>query len=987
MPPNRYQPGELRDADWKDNKETLRRLYLTERRTLKDVKKKMESEHGFPTTPLSTYESKLRDLLGLRKKMKSQDWRPVYRHYLNSGNRHTALHFNDTRIPWGKAWKEIKRSGARTSSEDDTVGLPAGVIMRTPSPVLALRESSSLRRQPPPWHFADAAPEGLRPDALIRRWNIYNIPTNVLRIKMLSKPREPLDEPLDVILNQTPLHIIEKLLKGDSPTLRLATHNLIRYSVGLLRKDDFCNIVRAVSISHPEWVLHDKYLRLAAVIGCSDTCCLLLRMPYYYNMGYNGQYLEAIMESIARGHDECATTLWQHLIQPDTLMSLKTAGFQTAFESFLYHILLQREHGLEGGSKWSVDRGEPSVLQILTWFLEAGANINAPAQLSGFQRNRHYTRHTSKGWMPTIIDDLYYKNLQLHSRLAGHSILSCTEITRSGIRHAAKGGIDALRMYLLSISSYTPVQQDKLLGIFLTEELLGSVGAPHTDLDAIQTLLDYTPSLPYFGMKLNVSAMLYYIVRKARQNGIHHKTNRIVEILTSKGAHVVAETIEVAVESKGTALLQILSPYTADLSTRGTLALCTAMQLDNFEAVSWLLDRGVDGNATVRDNKTKEDITVVARANKSVAGHEPFCIFDYEVEDEVVQSLRPMSYAMLEYAMFRNIKLRASPNDPSIRRLLWLILKNVSEKSAWPDEFKKVQLVLTAGTIDIEHESSSPEPCLLEACFIGKDIQLSRSLALMGLLLEHGIPTKNSGVLTHLIAHRAPNDKIRRVFDSEIDVSVYCGQGLYGEKTPLQAAAGIGSLHWVRLLIERGANVNHPAKGWWGRTALQAACENGNIDLIRLLLIHGAHVNAPPAPDYGVTAFQAAAMHGDFEIALPLLDYGADINAPPSADLGYCALDGAAAYGRLDMVQFLLDLGALSYVRGESGYRGAILKAEKYEPAIADMIRQHALKQGKCGEELTLHYTQWEDGISSDSDDTDDASGVSDTDSDLDFEI
>lgn len=51
MPPQRRRIDELQDGLWKENKTTLRRLYLEERRTLKDVKKAMESEYGFPVTP------------------------------------------------------------------------------------------------------------------------------------------------------------------------------------------------------------------------------------------------------------------------------------------------------------------------------------------------------------------------------------------------------------------------------------------------------------------------------------------------------------------------------------------------------------------------------------------------------------------------------------------------------------------------------------------------------------------------------------------------------------------------------------------------------------------------------------------------------------------------------------------------------------------------------------------------------------------------
>ncbi len=50
MPRNRYRSDGLRNDVWAENETILRRLYLKEHKTLKDVKEEMEAEHGFPTT-------------------------------------------------------------------------------------------------------------------------------------------------------------------------------------------------------------------------------------------------------------------------------------------------------------------------------------------------------------------------------------------------------------------------------------------------------------------------------------------------------------------------------------------------------------------------------------------------------------------------------------------------------------------------------------------------------------------------------------------------------------------------------------------------------------------------------------------------------------------------------------------------------------------------------------------------------------------------
>lgn len=64
---------------------------------------------------LSTYGMKLRSKLGLRRKLKKTDWPIIYSHYLKGEERERGIYLNGLRIPWDKAWKEIRRSGALTT--------------------------------------------------------------------------------------------------------------------------------------------------------------------------------------------------------------------------------------------------------------------------------------------------------------------------------------------------------------------------------------------------------------------------------------------------------------------------------------------------------------------------------------------------------------------------------------------------------------------------------------------------------------------------------------------------------------------------------------------------------------------------------------------------------------------------------------------------------------------------------------------------------
>lgn len=69
---------------------------------------------------LSTWESKLRDELKLRKRAKTTDWPLIYRHVLprlehpkkKKPKRPTAVYINSTQVEWEKVWKEMRRYGA-----------------------------------------------------------------------------------------------------------------------------------------------------------------------------------------------------------------------------------------------------------------------------------------------------------------------------------------------------------------------------------------------------------------------------------------------------------------------------------------------------------------------------------------------------------------------------------------------------------------------------------------------------------------------------------------------------------------------------------------------------------------------------------------------------------------------------------------------------------------------------------------------------------
>lgn len=81
--------------------------------------------------------------------------------------------------------------------------------------------------------------------------------------------------------------------------------------------------------------------------------------------------------------------------------------------------------------------------------------------------------------------------------------------------------------------------------------------------------------------------------------------------------------------------------------------------------------------------------------------------------------------------------------------------------------------------------------------------------------------------------------------------------------TPLMAAASVGSIDAVRLLIDGKADANVPDKG--GKTPLMGAADRGSVDVALALLAGGADPNAKDLG--GVGAMELAHARGHHEVA------------------------------------------------------------------------------------------------------------------------
>ena len=164
-------------------------------------------------------------------------------------------------------------------------------------------------------------------------------------------------------------------------------------------------------------------------------------------------------------------------------------------------------------------------------------------------------------------------------------------------------------------------------------------------------------------------------------------------------------------------------------------------------------------------------------------------------------------------------------------------------------------------------------------------------------------------------------------------------------RSALSVAISLKNCRLVKLLLQYGANINRRLPAGEKFTVLQLAALNGAIDIVKLLLDRGADVNEPPRKNGG-TALQIASWKGFLSLASLLIERGADVNAPRAMGEGQTAVEFAAQHGRYDIVCLLLKNGLNLINDGNTQYVTALrLAEERGNMAIKELLELHFTKQ------------------------------------------
>ena len=207
-------------------------------------------------------------------------------------------------------------------------------------------------------------------------------------------------------------------------------------------------------------------------------------------------------------------------------------------------------------------------------------------------------------------------------------------------------------------------------------------------------------------------------------------------------------------------------------------------------------------------------------------------------------------------------------------------------------------------------------------------------------------PKKTTGL--HLTARFGLSLISEKVLPSQVhELTIAVASENSYHRTPLYLAAEHGHLGMVKLLLDKGSDVNAQDNHWG--TALQAASLGGYEQIVKLLINKGADVNA----QYGCcgTVLQRASERGHDRIVRLLLDHGADVNA--RGGHFHNALIAASHNGHKRTVQLLLDNGAEVNAQGRCIDNALIAAYNKgHEQIIKLLINKGAdvnAQYGCCG--------------------------------------
>jgi len=159
------------------------------------------------------------------------------------------------------------------------------------------------------------------------------------------------------------------------------------------------------------------------------------------------------------------------------------------------------------------------------------------------------------------------------------------------------------------------------------------------------------------------------------------------------------------------------------------------------------------------------------------------------------------------------------------------------------------------------------------------------------------------------------------IYDDSLDIAAYLLEKGANVNLPFMKAIERKNLGYVEQWIAFEADVNF--KDQYGQTPLEIAIDSNDINIIKLLIEKGADINfvRPPGFTYLMTVIRKIRSGDTDEVPMLLIEKGATLDNQITAGgfLGYTALMFAAEHNLINVVKLLLEKGANKTLKNAKG--------------------------------------------------------------------
>lgn len=802
----------------------------------------------------------------------------------------------------------------------------------------------------------------------ILNWLVY------LASNRFIDERDQWHDLLELLEKHIPRKIVSVVFASNSFSIRAIWDNAIRAADDLNCSKALAFLIETILDLHFDWIepIMNKHVLFAA--AKSGSAALIRKLlakgahpgwvrPWSSFIPYRTAITAAIS---VEAWDSVQLLLQKCEVEADlslpTPSSTGTMGVDSQFNLLFRFIEADMatfwrtdpEDGLRFFSRtaWSQKLG--SYMIALRLFLQAGANVDAPYiwttedfKTSGSSlRYFHEVNLTPLEWLPTHLELCLYWGEQLFNYLQTYSKVhdSTQVVTRSGILKALlDGGNDGLDQYFRIRSRPAP----HVLEMLLVEQFFIDVYQSYYSIDrvnarTVRLLIEY--GVPINSNEVQnaggISLLLRRVIASARTFGLDEDLRFILPHLIHNGAVICKHALQLAVGRRDIHVLEVLASHGADISQDGKFALLTAVNMRNYQALTWLLDNGVSvaSEFPSRDSPSFYTLIGAAVAHWSGKSVDVESLGQLEADYGHRHITFQLDIEMIRFLHGKGAQLRQQTSDLSSYRLLKKGCLTEEDFVAFIGDFPQ----------EMARLSDSERKDLFAACGyrITCDQRLLESLRSRYEDFDTGV------LLTNAIRRGASYEAIERPLGDTSDVN-FLSTGC-SSTTPLHAAASVYKLRLVQVLLGRGADINGRV-GDGGFSPLEAACSYKPLPseraedrnrVIRFLVDQGADCYARGNDRH--TPLHTLAECGDLENLRLFLEHGVDpnyaryensINGENRFLFEDSPLDRSVQGGRLDATHLLLKVGGLSADPGHTGYEGALMHAR--HGAMRELIERH----------------------------------------------